>query len=159
MKHWLMKSEPDVYAWDDLAAAGGPAMWEGCRNYQVRNFMRDEMKPGDLAFFHHSNAKPSGIVGIMRIVGAAYPDPTQFDPRSDYHDPKSPPDNPRWLAIDVEAVARFDRIVSMDELRATPGLEEMLLLRRGQRLSVLPVTPEEWAVICGLVGLDPETVQ
>lgn len=145
-----MKSEPDTYGIDDLAKAGKPAMWEGCRNYTVRNFFRDEMSDGDLAFFHHSNAKPSGIIGTMRIVGEAYPDPTQFDPKSDYYDPKSPRDNPRWLLRDVEFISKFDRLISMAELKEVPGLEDMLLLRKGQRLSVMPVTEKEWKIINGL---------
>ncbi len=148
-----MKSEPDTYSIDDLIAKGGPDIWEGCRNYTVRNFIRDAMAPGDEAFFYHSNADPSGIVGVMRIVGPAYPDPTQFDPASEYHDPKSPPEAPRWLARDVEFVRKFARVVSLAELRATPGLEEMLVLRRGQRLSVMPVTEAEWLGVLALPGL------
>jgi predicted RNA-binding protein with PUA-like domain len=142
-----MKSEPDVYGIDHLAAAGKPDMWEGCRNYTVRNFLRDEMKEGDLAFFYHSNADPSGIVGTMKVVGDPYPDPTQWDPSSPYYDPKSPRDNPRWFARDVLFVSKFPRTISLAELRKTPGLEHMLVLRKGQRLSVLPVTPEEWEIV------------
>lgn len=142
-----MKSEPDVYGIDDLISAGKPAIWEGCRNYTVRNFIRDTMQPGDMAFFYHSNAEPSGIVGSMRIVGPAYPDPTQFDPQSDYFDPKAPSDGSRWLARDVEFVEKFPRTISLAELRETPGLEEMLVLRRGQRLSIMPVTAEEWRIV------------
>ncbi|MCU0315882.1 MAG: EVE domain-containing protein [Fimbriimonadaceae bacterium] len=144
MAYWLMKSEPDVYSIDDLAAKGKPDIWEGCRNYTVRNFMRDQMKVGDLAFFHHSNAKPSGIVGIMRIAGPAYPDPTQLDPSSSYYDPKASPDKMPWLAVDVELVEKFERVISLDLLRETPGCETMMVLQRGQRLSVMPVTPSEW---------------
>lgn len=147
MRYWLMKSEPDTYGIDDLIAAGKPAMWEGCRNYTVRNFFRDEMSDGDLAFFHHSNANPSGIVGTMRIVGEAYPDPTQFDPNSHYFDPKSPRDNPRWLLRDVEFIEKFPRIVSLAEMKTIPGLEEMWVLRKGMRLSVMPVTQKEWEII------------
>lgn len=148
MRYWLMKSEPDTYSIDDLIAAGKPAMWEGCRNYTVRNFFRDEMTPGDLAFFHHSNATPSGVIGIMRIVGDPYPDPTQFDPKSDYFDPKSKKESPRWLLRDVEFVEKFSRLVSLAEMRETPALQDMLLLRKGQRLSVLPVEKDEWDLIC-----------
>jgi predicted RNA-binding protein with PUA-like domain len=148
VRRWLMKSEPDVYSIEDLRAKGGPDLWEGCRNYTVRNFMRDDMKAGDLAFFHHSNSQPSGIVGIMRIVREAYPDPTQFEPASEYYDPKSLPENPRWLAVDVEFVEAFPEILSLADLKAEPRLAEMLVLRRGQRLSVMPVTPEEWDVVC-----------
>jgi predicted RNA-binding protein with PUA-like domain len=142
-----MKSEPDVYSIDDLAQAKGPAMWEGCRNYTVRNFMRDTMKEGDLAFFYHSNADPSGIVGIMKIVGEPYPDPTQFDPKSEYYDAKSPAEQPRWLARDVVFVEKFSRTLTLADLRAIPGLEEMLVLRRGQRLSIMPVTEDEWNAV------------
>lgn len=148
-----MKSEPDCYSIDDLEATGGPAMWEGCRNYTVRNFFRDSMTPGDLAFFYHSNIPPVGIIGTMEIVGEAYPDPTQFDPTSDYYDPKSPRDNPRWLLRDVVFREKFARTISLDEMRKTPGLEGSAVLQRGQRLSVMPVTPEEWAIIDGLPGL------
>jgi predicted RNA-binding protein with PUA-like domain len=147
MAYWLMKSEPDVYGISHLKAAGVPSLWEGCRNYTVRNFMRDQMKVGDLAFFYHSNAQPSGIVGVMRVAREAYPDPTQFDPASDYHDPKSPPENPRWLAVDVEFVKEYPRVISLEELRSIPGLEDMLVVRRGQRLSVMPVTDAEWAIV------------
>ncbi len=147
-----MKSEPDVYSIDDLAAAGKPSLWEGCRNYTVRNFMRDQMEPGDLAFFYHSNATPSGIVGVMEIASQAYPDPTQFEPESEYYDTKSPVDNPRWLAVDVLFREKFTRVLSLAELRETPGLEEMLVIRRGQRLSIMPVTEAEWNVVLGLAS-------
>lgn len=142
-----MKSEPDVYGIDHLRKKGGPDIWEGCRNYQVRNLFRDDMKVGDLAFFYHSNAKPSGIVGVMEIVKEAYPDPTQFDSKSKYFDAKSPVDNPRWLAPDVEFVEKFERVISLSELRDQEGLEDMLVLRKGQRLSVMEVTPEEWEIV------------
>lgn len=153
MSYWLMKSEPDVYSIDHLAEAGKPEMWEGCRNYTVRNFLRDAMKPGDQAFFHHSNSDPSGIVGIMEIVGEPYPDPTQFDPKSEYFDPKSPKDAPRWLARNVKFVRKFARILSLAELRSTPGLEEMMVVRKGQRLSVMPVTDDEWRVVLAMPGI------
>src|SRR5690349_10720415 len=147
MRYWLMKSEPDTYGIDDLKAAGKPAMWEGCRNYTVRNFFRDEMSDGDLAFFYHSNADPSGIIGTMRIVGEAYPDPTQFDPTSHYYDPKSPRDKPRWLLRDVEFISKFSRVISLAELRTIPGLENMWVTRKGQRLSVMPVSEKEWEIV------------
>lgn len=149
MAYWLMKSEPDTYGIDDLIR-DGVNMWEGCRNYTVRNFLRDDMKIGDLAFFYHSNDKPSGIIGIMEIVSDAYPDPTQFDPSSDYYDPKSPKDNPRWLVRDVKFVRKFDRVISLAELKETPGLEQMLVVRKGQRLSIMPVTDDEWKVVLKL---------
>ncbi len=149
-RYWLMKSEPDAYSVDDLARESGPAMWEGCRSYQVRNMLRDEFAPGDLAFFHHSNANPGGVVGIMRVVSPAYPDPTQFDPASPYHDPKSPPETPRWLCVDVELVERFPAPVTLADLRAEPSLAGMLVLRKGQRLSVMPVAPAEWEGVLAL---------
>jgi predicted RNA-binding protein with PUA-like domain len=153
MRYWLMKSEPDTYSIDDLAKASEPAMWEGCRNYTVRNFFRDTMSDGDMAFFHHSNATPSGIVGTMRIYGDAFADPTQFDPASDYFDPKAPADGSRWICRNVQLVQKFKRMIPIIELREIPGLEGMLLLARGQRLSVMPVTPEEWEIINGLAGI------
>lgn len=149
MRYWLMKSEPETYGIDDLEREG-VNMWEGCRNYTVRNFIRDDMKPGDLAFFYHSNADPSGIVGIMRIISDAYPDPTQFDSKSHYYDPKSPVENPRWLVRDVEFVEKFPRTLSLAELRETPGLEDMLVIRKGQRLSIMPVEPDEWEIVLKL---------
>lgn len=150
MNNWLMKSEPDTYSIDDLIAAKGPAMWEGCRNYTVRNFFRDKFEVGDLAFFHHSNSDPSGIVGVMRVAGKAYPDPTQFNPKSDYFDPKAPADGSRWLAVDVEFVEKFTEIIPMSRLREVPELAGMAVLQRGQRLSVMPVTEEEWNVVMKL---------
>ncbi|MDI9641175.1 EVE domain-containing protein [Geitlerinema splendidum] len=145
-----MKSEPDTYGIDDLIAKGKPDVWEGCRNYTVRNFFRDTMEVGDLAFFYHSNANPSGIVGVIRIAKKAYPDPTQFDPKSKYFDPKSPKDNPRWLSPDVEFVEKFDRVIPLSELKETPGLEDMAVVQRGQRLSVMPVTKDEWEIVLKL---------
>lgn len=145
-RFWLMKNEPDCYGIDDLQREG-KNMWEGVRNYQVRNFMRDDMKIGDLAYFYHSNADPSGVAGVMKIVSEAYPDPTQFDPKSEYYDPKSPKDNPRWLVVDVEFVEKFRRVVPISELKGTEGLEDMIAIRRGNRLSVTPVTEEEWRIV------------
>lgn len=139
-----MKSEPDVYGIDHLIAAGGPAMWEGCRNYTVRNFFRDRFAAGDLALFSHSNANPSGLAGTMRVTSVAYADPTQFDPESHYYDPKSSPEAPRWLCVDVEFLEKFPRIVSLAEMRADPVLSGMETLRKGSRLSVTPLTDAEW---------------
>jgi predicted RNA-binding protein with PUA-like domain len=153
MRFWLMKSEPDVYSIDDLERVARPDLWEGCRNYTVRNFMRDVMKPGDLAFFYHSNADPSGIVGIMEIASEAFPDPTQFDPDSEYYDEKSPRDNPRWLAVDVKFQRKFARVIPLSELKQIPGLESMLVVQRGQRLSVMPVTPAEWETVLSIPGI------
>jgi len=153
VNYWLMKSEPDCYSIDDLIAANGPAMWEGCRNYTVRNFFRDTMEIGDMAFFYHSSVDPAGIVGTMKVVSEPYPDPTQFDPQSDYYDPKSPKDNPRWILRDVQFVEKFKRIVTLNEMKSIPGLEDSQVLRRGQRLSVMPVTEAEWKIINGLDGI------
>lgn len=150
MAYWLMKSEPDCYSIDDLAREG-TNMWEGCRNYTVRNFMRDKMAVGDLAFFYHSSTDPAGIVGIMEITSTAYPDPTQFQPESDYYDPKSPLDNPRWLVVDVTFKQKLATPFTLKEIKATPGLENMGVVQRGQRLSVMPVTDEEWEIISRLI--------
>lgn len=147
-----MKSEPDTYSIDDLAAKS-PAMWEGCRNYTVRIFFRDQMSIGDLAFFYNSNSDPSGIAGMMRIVSEAYPDPTQFDPNSHYFDPKSLAENPRWVLRDVAFVEKFARVIPLAELRETPGLHEMMVVKKGQRLSVMPVTPKEWEIVMAIPGI------
>lgn len=150
MRYWLMKSEPETYGIDHLKAKGGPDIWEGCRNYTVRNFFRDDFQPGDMAFFYHSVNAPVGIAGTMRVTRGGYPDPTQFDPNSKYYDPKAPADGSRWLAPDVEFVEKFDRIISLAELKETPGLEDAMVLRKGQRLSVMPVTESEWNIIMKL---------
>jgi predicted RNA-binding protein with PUA-like domain len=149
-----MKSEPDVYSIDDLARDRKSA-WEGVRNYQARNHLR-AMKVGDLAFFHHSSADPPGIAGIARVSREAYPDPSQFDPKSDYYDAKSKRDEPRWSLVEIEFVRKLDRLLPMDELRAMPELRDMALLQRGQRLSVQPVTPAEWRAICKRAGVSAE---
>ncbi|MFM9873961.1 MAG: EVE domain-containing protein [Fimbriimonadaceae bacterium] len=150
MRYWLMKSEPETYGIDHLKKVGGPDIWEGCRNYTVRNFFRDDFKPGDMAFFYHSVCNPAGIVGIMRITKSGYPDPTQFDPKSKYFDPKAPADGSRWLAPDVEFVEKFEQMITLADLKETPGLEDMFVVRKGQRLSVMPVTPEEWEIVMKL---------
>lgn len=151
MKYWLMKSEPDVFGIDDLEARPGQTEpWDGVRNYQVRNMMRDEMRPGDAAFFYHSNCEVPGIVGVMEIAGEARPDPTQFDPDSDYYDPRSDPQQPRWLLVEVRFLRRFRRTIPLAELKERPELADLALVRRGNRLSVMPVTPDQWAFILGL---------
>ena len=151
MKYWLMKSEPDVFGIDDLAARKQQTEpWDGVRNYQARNMMRDEMKIGDKLFFYHSNCKPPGIVGIAKIVREAYPDPTAFDPDSKYYDPKSDPDNPRWLMVDVQFVRKFKRTIGLPELKQQPALAEMRLLQKGNRLSIMPVNKAEWDYILRL---------
>ena len=136
---WLMKSEPDVYSIDQLAR-DGQTPWEGVRNYQARNFMRDDMKVGDLILFYHSNATPPGVAGLARVSRAAYPDPAAFDPASAYHDPKSKPDAPTWLRVDVAYVAHLPCLVSLETMKGDPELTEMLVVQRGQRLSVQPVS-------------------
>lgn len=138
MRHWLMKSEPDVFGIDDLERVGKEP-WDGIRNYQARNFMRDDMKVGDLALFYHSNAKPMGVVGLMRVSRESHPDHTAFDPEQKYFDPKSDPENPRWMMVEVEFVEKFPRVVTLKEMKENPRLEEMLVVRRGQRLSIQPV--------------------
>jgi predicted RNA-binding protein with PUA-like domain len=151
MKYWLMKSEPDVFGIDDLAKRPRKTEhWDGIRNYQVRNMLRDEMQKGDEALFYHSNCKEPGVVGIVRIVRAAYPDHTAFDPESKYYDPKSDPENPRWLMVDVQFVRKFKREISLQELKTHQFLADMLVLRRGSRLSVTPVSKKHWDYILKL---------
>jgi predicted RNA-binding protein with PUA-like domain len=151
MNYWLMKSEPDVYGIDDLKkAAGKTDTWDGVRNYQVRNMMRDDMKKGDLAFFYHSNCKTPGIAGIMKINREGYPDCTAFDPKEKYFDPKSDPDNPRWYMVDVRFVRKLKRIITLTELKEQPGLADLSLVRRGNRLSVMPVSKQQWDTILAL---------
>jgi predicted RNA-binding protein with PUA-like domain len=142
MQYWLMKSEEDVYSIDDLEK-DGTTWWEGVRNYEARNVMRDGMKEGDMVLYYHSNAKPPGVAGIAKIVKEAYPDHFAFDPKSSYFDPKSDPDNPRWLMVDVGFVERFADKVSLQELREEESLQEMALFKR-MRLSVQPVTEAEF---------------
>jgi predicted RNA-binding protein with PUA-like domain len=147
MQYWLMKSEPDEVSIDDLAKAPGQTVpWFGVRNYQARNFMRDAMQVGDLALFYHSGCAEPGIAGICEVCSAPYPDATQFDPASPYYDAKATPENPRWLLRDVRFVAKT-RYVALAELRQRPELASMRLLARGNRLSITPVTRDEWAGI------------
>jgi predicted RNA-binding protein with PUA-like domain len=155
-QYWLMKSEPDVYSIDDLARDRRSG-WEGVRNYQARNHLR-AMKTGDLAFFHHSSATPPGIAGIARVSREAFPDPSQFDPKSDYYDERSKRDDPRWSQVEIEFVRKLERLLPMDELRTMPELKSMALLQRGQRLSVQPVTTAEWRAICARAGLRADSV-
>jgi predicted RNA-binding protein with PUA-like domain len=147
MNHWLIKSEPDVFSIQDLAKAKRQTThWEGVRNYQARNFLR-AMEAGDRAIYYHSNATPSAVAGVVEIVRTAYPDPTAWDPKSDYHDPKASPENPIWSMVDVKLVEIFPREIPLDELRTTKALAGMELLRRGSRLSVQPVTAAQFRVI------------
>lgn len=141
IQYWLMKSEPDVYSIDDLARDGRTA-WTGVRNYQARNFMRDAMRVGDLVFFYHSNAKPAGIAGLARVASEAYADPLQFDAQSEYHEPRATKDKPIWMLVDIAFVRKCACVLSLDALKADPKLVGLLLLKRGQRLSVQPVSAE-----------------
>lgn len=139
-KFWLMKSEPDVFSFEDLKnAPNATTHWDGVRNYQARNFMRDEMQVGDLVLYYHSNYDPPGVVGIAEVVKAGYPDHTAWDPASKYHDPKSTPDNPRWFMVDIKWKQPFKRTVTLQEMKQTPELEGMKVTQRGMRLSVQPV--------------------
>ena len=146
---WLIKSEPDCYSYQDLEADGTTG-WEGVRNYQARNFMRDDMKPGDRVFFYHSSTAQPAIVGIAEVASEPYPDPTQFDPESEYYDPKSTPEAPRWQQVDFKPVAKLAREVSLTEMKQKPELSTMRLLARGNRLSVMPVEPEHFELVVAL---------
>jgi predicted RNA-binding protein with PUA-like domain len=146
MAYWLMKSEPDVYGIDDMQR-DGREMWDSIRNYQARNMMRDDMKIGDEVFFYHSNCKEPGIVGITRVCSEPYPDPTQFDKSSNYFDPKSTEDNPRWILVDVEFVRKLARNITLSEIKSQKGLE---LARKGNRLSIMPVEKKHWKKILSL---------
>jgi predicted RNA-binding protein with PUA-like domain len=151
MHCWLMKTEPDAFSIDDLARVGTEP-WTGVRNYQARNFMRDGMRVGDGVLFYHSSCAEPGVVGVAEVASAAYPDPTQFDRRSDYFDPASTPENPRWMLVDVAFRRKFARTVSLNELKTQPRLDGFALLQRGNRLSVLPVTKSQWQCILSLEG-------
>jgi predicted RNA-binding protein with PUA-like domain len=151
MKYWLMKSEPDVFSIDDLQAMPGRTdSWEGVRNYQVRNMMRDEMAVGDLAFFYHSNCKEPGIAGIIKIVRRGYPDLTAFDPQARYYDPNSDPSSPRWYMVDVRFVRKLKRVITLGELKTHDALSELPLLRRGNRLSIIPISNAHWDYMLAL---------
>ena len=147
-KYWLVKSEPGAYSIDDLRR-DGRTYWNGVRNYQARNFMRDEMQVGDRVLFYHSNATPPGVAGLARVSRAGYPDPAARDPESEYFDPKASDEDPRWYMVDVEFVEAFREVVPLDRIRSTPGLEKMPLVNRS-RLSVQPVTKEEFDAIVEL---------
>lgn len=149
MRHWLIKSEPDVFSISDLERVGREP-WSGVRNYQARNFMWKDMRPGDLALFYHSNAKPPGIAGVARVAGAPYPDETQFDGQSEYFDPKSTRENPRWWLVDFQFVTRFSEILTLEAIKADSVLSEMTVCQRGTRLSVNPVDPLHFKRACKL---------
>ena len=148
-QYWLMKSEPDAFSIDDLKRKG-QEHWDGVRNYQARNFMRDGMRIGDKVFFYHSNCAEPGIVGVAEVATDAYPDPSQFDPKSKYFDAASSRDNPRWMLVDVKFVKKLKRTVTLKELQADPALADMALVRKGNRLSVMPVGAEDWRHILAM---------
>ncbi len=148
-QYWLMKSEPDVYAIEDLRRDGRTS-WDGVRNYQARNFMRDDMREGDLVLFYHSNARPPGVAGLARVCAAAHPDITALDPASDYHDPKATAEDPIWMCVDVEFISVFKAFVSLDDLKAEPALADMLVVQRGTRLSVQPVERDHFEQVVAM---------
>ena len=149
MRHWLIKSEPDVFGIDHLADVKREP-WSGVRNYLARNYMWREMKPGDLALFYHSNAKPPGVTGIARVVGEPYPDPTQFEAKGDYYDPKATPEKPRWWLTDFEFVGKFQEMLTLEAMKADSLLAEMQVCQRGTRLSITPVDVMHFKRVCKL---------
>ena len=157
VQYWLMKSEPDAYSIQDLQRQG-TTPWDGVRNYQARNFMRDVMQVGDEVLFYHSNTKPPGVVGLARVCRTGYPDFTAWDVNDPHFDPKTDPDNPRWFMVDVEFVEIFPHYVSLSQLKATPALADMKVVQRGMRLSVQPVEPEHFQLVTQL-GRNPELVE
>lgn len=150
---WLMKSEPYEFSIDDLASRKNQTTyWEGIRNYQARNFMRDKMNIGDKIFFYHSRAKPLAIVGTMEVASEPYPDPSQFDPNSKYFDEKATEEKPRWFLVDVKLIKKFERPVTRDEVKEEESLQDMMLIKKGARLSIQPVQPHEWEKIHEMAG-------
>ena len=149
MRYWLMKTEPDVFSIDDLKSQK-TTPWEGVRNYQARNFMRDEMKKGDMVLIYHSNAKPPGVAGIGVVSKEAFPDHFAWDKKSKYFDPKSTKENPRWVMVEVKFKKKFKELISLSEIKETKGLEELLILRKGNRLSITPVEKKHFDKIIGL---------
>ena len=152
-RYWLFKSEPDCFSYDDLEKAPNRTTgWDGIRNYQARNFLRDDVKYGDGVIYYHSNAEPPGMAGVAVIVEESHPDPTQFDPKADHFDPKSDPADPTWMQVGVRAVAKAVKDVSLPEMRAEKGLDGLELLKKGSRLSVHPVSPEHWQILRKMAG-------
>ena len=152
-RYWLMKSEPHVYSYDDLVSDGS-THWDGVRNYQARNFMRDDMKLGDLILYYHSNTKPPHIAGIAKICKEGYPDFTSFDPDSKYFDEKSSPENPRWIMVDIEPVKKLEEPISLQDVKENPSLQGMLLVKKGQRLSIQPVEQSDFLTILNIAKID-----
>jgi predicted RNA-binding protein with PUA-like domain len=150
-RYWLVKSEADCFSWDDLwKSPKRTTFWDGVRNYQARNMLRDDFRKGDLVFFYHSNSDPNEIVGVAEVVREVYPDHTAFDPKEQHFDPKSDPEKPTWYMVDLRAKERFRQPLALAELRKVPGLEKMELLRKGSRLSVQPVSKNEWEIVYDL---------
>lgn len=147
MKYWLMKSEPEVFSIDDLKKHK-ESFWDGVRNYQARNYMMKDMQVGDLVLFYHSNAEPPGIAGLAKVSKKASPDPTQFDKKSEYYDEKSSKENPRWYAVHVSFVEKFKHFISLEEIRSEKAVKDMVLLQKGSRLSVQPVTKKQFEILC-----------
>ncbi len=146
MSYWLFKTEPDEFSIETLRLKK-VSCWEGVRNYQARNMMRDKVKIGDLVFIYHSSCKHIGVAGIAKVVKEAYPDPFQFDSNSEYYDPKSDPDNPRWIMVDVAFVRKLERLIPLSKLKSLPDLSDLPLVKKGNRLSIMPVTEQEWQTI------------
>ncbi len=151
MSYWLIKSEPDVFSIDDLARVGTEP-WDGIRNYQARNFMRDQMQPGDQVFFYHSSCAEPGIAGRCEVASTSYPDLTAFDPDNKYYDPKSDREKPGWMLVDMKFVQKYPQPLSLKQLKTLPELAEMRLLKRGNRLSIMPIEQTEWDFIIGMIG-------
>ena len=150
-RYWLVKSEPETFSFADLMSSPArTTCWDGVRNYQARNFMRDDMKQGDLVFFYHSSTDPAAIVGVAEVAREAYPDHTAFDASDPHHDPRSRPDAPTWMMVDLRAVEPLARPLTLGDLRGVRGLEKMVLLQKGSRLSVQPVTATEWEIVYGM---------
>lgn len=150
-KYWLFKSEPEIFSIDDLARSSHQTTsWEGVRNYRARNILRDEVKSGDEVLFHHSSTDLIGIAGTCVVVREGYSDPSAMNPKSEYYDAKHTQEVPRWFAVDVKLVEKFSKIVPLTELKETPGLENMMVTQRGARLSIQPVTPQEWSIVLSL---------
>ncbi len=155
--YWLMKSEPHVYPYEQLEIDGS-THWDGVRNYQARNMMRDDMKKGDLVLFYHSNFKPPHVAGIARVCREGYPDHTAQDSNSNYFDAKATPENPRWMMVDIEPVRKFENIIPLQDVKDNPKCEDMLLVRKGQRLSVQPVDEFHFFTILEMAGIDPNSI-